>query len=40
VSHAFSMGPAWPADEIDRYTKPNGDEVTLYLWRADGKVRP
>jgi precorrin-6B methylase 2 len=40
VSHAFSMGPAWPADKVDRFTNENGDEITLYLWRADGKVRP
>ncbi len=40
VSHAFSMGPEWPADKIDRFTNENGDEITLYLWRADGKVRP
>jgi SAM-dependent methyltransferase len=39
VSHAFSMGAAWPADKIDRLTSARGDEVTLYLWRADGKVR-
>ena len=40
VSHAFSMGPAWPADKIDRFTSERGDEITLYLWKADGKVRP
>jgi SAM-dependent methyltransferase len=40
VSHAFSMGPEWPADTIDRFTSERGDEVTLYLWRADGKIRP
>lgn len=40
VSHAFSMGPAWPADKIDRFTNVRGDEVTLYLWKADGRVRP
>ena len=39
VSHAFSMGPAWPADKVDHFTNAQGDEVTLYLWRADGKVR-
>ncbi len=39
VSHAFSMGPAWPADKIDRFTSENGDEITLYLWKADGKER-
>lgn len=32
VSHAFSMGPEWPADKVDRYTTESGDVVTLYLW--------
>jgi SAM-dependent methyltransferase len=40
VSHAFSMGPTWPADKIDRFTTSTGDETTLYLWKADGKIRP
>jgi ribosomal protein L11 methylase PrmA len=40
VSHAFSMGRDWPADTIDRFTTSVGDEITLYLWKADGKVRP
>ena len=39
VSHAFSMGAAWPADRIDRFTSARGDEVTLYLWKADGRIR-
>jgi SAM-dependent methyltransferase len=39
VSHAFSMGPTWPADRIERFTTGQGDEVTLYLWRADGHER-
>ena len=33
VSHAFSMGPDWPADALDRFVSARGDEVTLYLWR-------
>lgn len=33
VSHAFSMGPDWPADTVDRFTSARGDTVTLYLWR-------
>lgn len=33
VSHAFSMGPDWPADTIDRFRSARGDEVTLYLWK-------
>jgi SAM-dependent methyltransferase len=40
VSHAFSMGSAWPADKVDHFTSAQGDEVTLYLWKADGKIRP
>jgi len=36
VSHAFSMGPAWPADKVDQFVSARGDEVTLYLWR----IRP
>jgi SAM-dependent methyltransferase len=40
VSHAFSMGAEWPADKIDQFTSERGDEVTLYLWKADGRIRP
>ena len=40
VSHAFSMGPTWPADKVDNFTSARGDEVTLYFWKADGKIRP
>lgn len=40
VSHAFSMGPTWPADKVDQFTTTRGDEITLYLWKTDGKVRP
>lgn len=40
VSHAFSMGREWPADAIDQFVSKRGDEVTLYLWKADGKIRP
>jgi precorrin-6B methylase 2 len=40
VSHAFSMGPAWPADKVDHFTSARGDEVTLYFWKTDGKIRP
>ncbi len=39
VSHAFSMGSGWPAEKVEHFTSALGDEVTLYLWRADGKVR-
>ena len=33
VSHAFSMGPDWPADALDRFVSAGGDEITLYLWK-------
>ena len=39
VSHAFSMGD-WQADKVDTFTDPANSERTLYLWKADGKVRP
>ena len=34
VSHAFSMGPTWPADQVVHFTSMQGDEVTLYLWEV------
>ena len=40
VSHAFSMGPTWPADKVDHFTSARGDEVTLYFWKADGRITP
>ena len=40
VSHAFSMGASWPPERIDHFLSARGDEVTLYLWKADGRVRP
>ena len=40
VAHSFSMGSTWPADKIDQFTSADGNETTLYLWKADGKVRP
>jgi SAM-dependent methyltransferase len=39
VSHAFSMGD-WRADKFDTFTDANGSTRTLYLWKADGQVRP
>ena len=39
VSHAFSMGD-WQADKVDTFTDTSGGTRTLYLWHADGKVRP
>ena len=32
VSHAYSMGPEWPPDTVDRFPSARGDTVTLYLW--------
>jgi|SRR5688572_9852331 len=40
VSHAFSMGPTWPADTVDHFKTGTGDEITIYLWKFDGKFRP
>jgi len=40
VSHAFSMGPDWPADKTDEFTSSDGLSRTLFLWKTDGKVRP
>ena len=40
VSHAFSMGPTWPADTVDHFKTATGDEITIYLWKFDGKYRP
>jgi cyclopropane fatty-acyl-phospholipid synthase-like methyltransferase len=34
VSHAFSMGAAWPADKVEQFVSARGDEVTLYLWKV------
>lgn len=39
VSHAFSMGD-WPPDKVETFTDANGSTRTIYLWKADGKVRP
>jgi cyclopropane fatty-acyl-phospholipid synthase-like methyltransferase len=33
VSHAFSMGRAWPADATDQFVSARGDEITLYMWK-------
>ena len=33
VSHAFSMGPDWPAEKIDEFTSEDGVARTLFLWR-------
>lgn len=39
VSHAFSMGD-WQPDKVDTFTDSSNSPRTLYLWKADGKVRP
>lgn len=39
VSHAFSMGD-WQPDKVETFTDANGSTRTIYLWKADGKVRP
>lgn len=39
VSHSFGMGD-WKPDKVDNFTDGRGDQRTLYLWRADGTVRP
>jgi SAM-dependent methyltransferase len=37
VSHAFSMGPDWPADRVETFTSARGDSTTLYLWKIGGR---
>jgi hypothetical protein len=39
VSHAFSMGD-WQPDKVDTFVDASGTTRTLYLWKADGKIRP
>ena len=39
VSHAFSMGD-WPPEHVERFRDSQGDERVIYLWRADGTIRP
>jgi len=39
VSHAFSMGD-WEPDKVDTFTDTANTTRTLYLWKADGKIRP
>ena len=38
VSHNFAMGD-WDPDKVDVFTSADGQSRTLYLWKADGKVR-
>ena len=39
VAHAFSFGD-WKPEKVDTFTDSAGSQRTLYLWKADGKVRP
>jgi SAM-dependent methyltransferase len=39
VSHAFSMGD-WEPEKVWEFVDAQGENRTLYLWRADGTVRP
>ena len=39
VSHSFAMGD-WEPDAVDTFRDEKGTSRTLYLWTADGKMRP
>ena len=39
VSHSFAMGD-WDPDVVDTFTSADKQSRTLYLWTADGRVRP
>jgi len=39
VSHAFGMGD-WAPEKVERFKDAQGDDRVIYLWRADGKIRP
>lgn len=39
VSHAFGMGD-WTPEKAEDFRDSNGSTRRLYLWRADGAVRP
>ena len=39
VAHAFAMGD-WPAERVVNFSDSSHSPRTLYLWTADGKVRP
>lgn len=39
VAHNFGMGD-WEPDKTDSFSDSAGSRRTLYLWKADGKVRP
>jgi ribosomal protein L11 methylase PrmA len=39
VSHSFAMGD-WEPEVVDTFRDASGTSRTLYLWTADGRVRP
>jgi SAM-dependent methyltransferase len=39
VSHAFGMGD-WQPEKVDRFKDTRGDDRVIYVWRADGTIRP
>jgi SAM-dependent methyltransferase len=39
VSHQFGMGD-WEPDTQETLTEPDGSTHIVYLWKADGQVRP
>jgi SAM-dependent methyltransferase len=39
VSHSFPMGD-WEPETVDTFRDQAGTSRTLYLWTADGRVRP
>jgi hypothetical protein len=39
VSHSFGMGD-WQPFKTENIADESGFTRTLYLWKADGKVRP
>ena len=39
VSHAFTMGD-WPPEKVVDFADASGARRTLFVWKADGKVRP
>ena len=39
VSHAFGMGD-WKPEKVDRFKDAQGDDRVIYVWRADGTIRP
>jgi len=39
VSHAFGMGD-WQPEKVDRFKDLQGDDRVVYLWKADGMIRP